>query len=242
MQPGDHRLFCRGERAMRFVLFYHSLLSDWNHASAHALRGVASELLTLGHSVEILEPADGWSLHNLREQGGEGVVKAFHATYPQLRSSFYDPSNIDLDAALADADVVIAHEWNDPAFLRRLGEHRAQARTGYRLHFHDAPHRSLRGAGVPAPLETRSRALSRYDGVLASSDGLRRMYETRCWVANVWTWREAVDTHVFKPWPGAAPSGPGEPVPSLDLTWIGAWGGERASELDEFLIEPIRAL
>jgi spore maturation protein CgeB len=233
---------------MRFVLFYHSLVSDWNHPTAHMLRGVASELLAQHHSVQILEPADGWSLHNLREQGGEGVVKAFDATYPQLRSRFYDPASIDLDTALADADVVIAHEWNDPVFLRRLGEHHAQARAGsargsYKLLFHDAPHRSLRGAGVPAPLEVRSRVLPRYDGVLASSDGLRRMYETRGWVANVWTWRDAVDTSVFRPCPGMGSSGQNDPVPSLDLIWIGTWGnGERASELDEFLIEPIRAL
>src|ERR1700738_3337892 len=105
---------------MRFVLFYHSLVSDWNHPSAHGLRGVATELLAQGHSVSIFEPADGWSLHNLREQGGEGVVKAFHATYPRLRSSFYDPARVDLGEMLADAQVVIAHEWNDPAFLRRL--------------------------------------------------------------------------------------------------------------------------
>ena len=218
---------------MRFVLFYHSLVSDWNHASAHGLRGVASELLTLGHSVQILEPTDGWSLHNLREQGGEGVVKAFHATYPRLRSSFYDPTNVDLDALLADADVVIAHEWNDPMLLRRLGDHRLHGGS-YKLLFHDAPHRSLQGA--PAPLLMRSRVLSGYDGVLASSDGLRRMYETEGWAARVWTWRDAVDTRVFRPWPC-------DPVPSLDLVWIGAWGSpERASELDEFLIEPVRAL
>jgi spore maturation protein CgeB len=225
----------QGECTMRFVLFYHSLVSDWNHASAHALRGVASELQAQGHSVRIFEPADGWSLHNLREQGGEGIVKAFHAIYPRLQSSFYDPASVDFDEALADADVVIAHEWNEPAFLRRLGEHRALTRS-YKLLFHDAPHRSLTGAGMPAPLELRSRVLARYDGVLASSDGLRRMYESHSWVANIWTWRDAVDTRVFRRWPGDA-------VPSLDLVWIGHWGnGERASELDEFLIEPIRTL
>jgi spore maturation protein CgeB len=215
---------------MRFVLFYHSLVSDWNHASAHALRGIATELLTQGHSVRILEPGDGWSLHNLLEQGGDGVVKAFHATYPGLRSSFYDPTTIDLDDALGDADIVIAHEWNDPVFLRRLGEHRARSNS-YKLLFHDAPHRSL-----TQPLQMRALALSRYDGVLASSDSLRRMYSEHGWVANVWTWRDAVDTRVFRPRPA-------EVVPSLDLIWIGNWGnGERASELDEFLVEPIRSL
>jgi spore maturation protein CgeB len=246
-QPGGYRLVSFGERAVRFVLFYHSLVSDWNHASAHALRGVASELLSQGHAVQILEPADGWSLHNLREQAGEGVIKAFHATYPRLHSRFYDPASINLDAELAGADVVIAHEWNDPAFLRRLGEHRAQARGRYKLLFHDAPHRWFRSAGIPAPLETRSSVLSRYDGVLASSDGLRRMYEIHSWVEKVWTWRDAVDTRVFRPLsaagaPGQSP-GQGDPVPSLDLIWIGTWGSaERASELDEFLIEPVRAL
>jgi spore maturation protein CgeB len=215
---------------MRFVLFYHSLVSDWNHASAHALRGVATELLTQGHDVRVLEPGDGWSLHNLLEQAGDGVLKAFHATYPRLRSSFYDPATVDLDETLADADVVIAHEWNDPGFLQRLGEHRSQSRA-YKLLFHDAPHRS-----VTQPLQMRALALSRYDGVLASSDGLRRLYEDNGWAANVWTWRDAVDTRVFRP-------PPPDSVPSLDLVWIGIWGnGQRASELDEFLIEPIRSL
>jgi spore maturation protein CgeB len=218
---------------MRFVLFYHSLVSDWSHPTAHFLRGVASELLSLGHSVEIFEPTDGWSLHNLREQGGEGVVKAFHATYPRLRSNFYDAASIDLDTVLADADVVIAHEWNDPAFLRRLGEHRALDGS-YKLLFHDAPHRSLQEGSLP--LLMRARVLSDYDGVLASSDALHRLYDTHGWAARVWTWRDAVDNRVFRPWPC-------DPVPSLDLVWIGAWGNpERASELDEFLVEPIRAL
>jgi spore maturation protein CgeB len=218
---------------MRFVLFYQSLVSDWNHPTAHMLRGIATELVALGHSVQIFEPDDGWSLHNLREQAGEGVIKAFHATYPQLRSHFYDLATLDLDAVLADADVVIAHEWNDPVLLRRLGEHRARAST-YKLLFHDAPHRSLQGA--PAPLLMRARVLTHYDGVLAASDALRRLYETHAWAMNVWTWREAVDARVFRPWPC-------DPIPSLEVIWIGAWGSpERASELDEFLIEPIRAL
>jgi len=215
---------------MRFVLFYHSLVSDWNHASAHFLRGVAAELLARGHSVRIYEPTDGWSLHNLREQGGEGVVKAFHATYPELKSTFYDPLRLDLDEALADADVVIAHEWNGPEFLRRLGVHRAQSHA-YKLLFHDSPHRSLKN-----PLELRANGLSGFDGVLASSEGLRHLYRERGWASQVWTWRDAVDVKVFHP--GAA-----DPVRSFDLIWVGSWGdGERASELDEFLIEPIRAL
>jgi spore maturation protein CgeB len=52
---------------MKFVLFYHSILSDWNHGNAHFLRGIASELVERGHQVVVYEPADGWSLSNLRE-------------------------------------------------------------------------------------------------------------------------------------------------------------------------------
>ena len=33
---------------MNFVLFYHSLSSDWNHGNAHFLRGIVSELLARG--------------------------------------------------------------------------------------------------------------------------------------------------------------------------------------------------
>ncbi len=220
---------------MRFVLFYHSLLSDWNHVCAHGLRGIAHELLSLGHSVRIFEPADGWSLHNLLEQAGGGVVKAFHATYPRLRSHFYDPAGVDLDEVLADADIVIAHEWNAPGFLRRLGEHRRGTHE-YKLLFHDSPHRSPQCGGLQAPLEIRAHALRWYDGVLASSDALRRLHQARGWAENVWTWRDAVDTRVFRTWPG-------DPVRSLDLVWIGNWGnGERSGELEEFLIEPVRTL
>ncbi len=43
---------------MRIVLFYHSLLSDWNHGNAHFLRGVVGELLFRGHDVRVYEPAD----------------------------------------------------------------------------------------------------------------------------------------------------------------------------------------
>ena len=31
---------------MKFVLFCHSLVSDWNHGNAHFLRGVVRELQT----------------------------------------------------------------------------------------------------------------------------------------------------------------------------------------------------
>jgi hypothetical protein len=65
-----------GEDA-RFVLFYRSLVSDWNHGNAHFLRGIVGELMALGQHVKVFEPANGWSLRNLREQQGDGAQHTY---------------------------------------------------------------------------------------------------------------------------------------------------------------------
>jgi spore maturation protein CgeB len=214
---------------MHFVLFYHSLQSDWNHGNAHFLRGICSELLALGHSVRVFEPADGWSLRQLRAEQGECALEDFRTVYPGLSSQFYESAELDLDSALEGADVVIVHEWSDPELVRRIGRHRL--RSAYRLLFHDTHHRA-----VSAPEELERYDLSCYDGVLAFGEVLRRLYLERGWAARAWTWHEAADTRIFRP-PVVGSEQP------LDLVWIGNWGdGERALELREFLIEPVEAL
>jgi spore maturation protein CgeB len=73
-----------------------------------------------------------------------------------------------------------------------------------------------------------------YDGVLAFGEVLRDVYLRRGWAREVWTWHEAADTRIFHPLGGEKTD---------DLVWIGNWGDEeRTSELNEFLIEPARAL
>ena len=62
---------------LRVALFYHSLVSDWNHGNAHFLRGIASELQARGHEVRIFEPEDGWSRSNLLQECGEQAIEAF---------------------------------------------------------------------------------------------------------------------------------------------------------------------
>lgn len=214
---------------MKFVLFYHSLVSDWNHGNAHFLRGIATELINRGHDVAIYEPADSWSATNMIEEHGTETVREFHARFPMLRSTTYKIDNIDLDAALAAADAVLVHEWNDPELVRRIGEHRA--RTGrHALLFHDTHHRA-----VTAPQEMARYDLSHYDGVLAYGKSLRDVYLARGWAQRAWIWHEAADTNVFVPQPRSTFEG--------DAVWIGNWGDEeRTGELREFLIEPIRAL
>jgi spore maturation protein CgeB len=223
---------------MRFVMFYHSLVSDWNHGNAHFLRGVATELQALGHEVTVYEPADGWSRRQLLETQGPGPIEAFGACYPTLRGQIYDRDTLDLDRALAGADVVIAHEWNDPQLIAALGAHRSrgggvQQHQGpaYQLFFHDTHHRAVTDPEALGRLDLRH-----YDGVLAFGGVLAEIYRGRGWSDRVFVWHEAADTRVFHPRAPAAEQ-------RLDLVWVGNWGDdERAAELEEFLLGPVRAL
>ncbi|MBI4787176.1 MAG: glycosyltransferase [Chloroflexi bacterium] len=214
---------------MRVVLFYHSFVSDWNHGNAHFLRGIATELVSRGHAVAIYEPKDGWSRQNLLAEYGLAPLEQFHAAYPQLDSTEYDLANFDLDRALDGANLVLVHEWNDHELVRRVGEHRARA-GGYTLLFHDTHHRALTDRAHMAAYDLRH-----YDGVLAYGRVIRDIYLQEGWTRRAWTWHEAADTRVFCPRPDLAREG--------DLVWIGNGGDEeRTAELNEFLIEPARAL
>src|SRR3954447_17253072 len=112
---------------MRIMMFYHSLLSDWNHGNAHFLRGIATELTARGHEVSVYEPSNAWSLQNLLAEHGETPLEKFHAAYPRLSATRYDLAALDLDEALDRADLVLVHEWNDHDLVRRIGEHRARS-------------------------------------------------------------------------------------------------------------------
>jgi spore maturation protein CgeB len=214
---------------MKIALFCQSLVSDWNHGNAHFLRGIAWELQRRGHTLRIFEPAGGWSLTNLLREQGEAPLAAFGRIYPGLRSTFYEPATLDLDEALDSIDLVIVHEWNDPAWVDRIGAHR-RTRGDYRLLFHDTHHRS-----VTEPDKVAAYDLSGYDGVLAYGNAIAEIYRSRRWARRVWVWHEAADTRVFKPLPEAPKEG--------DLVWIGNWGDEeRSAELHEFLLEPVKSL
>jgi spore maturation protein CgeB len=232
-------------------MFYHSLVSDWNHGNAHFLRGIVSELLDRDHDVRVLEPRDGWSRDNLIRDHGPTAVHAFRRAYPRLNSELYEPATLDLDEALRGADAVLVHEWNDPGLVSRIGVHHA-VRGGYRLLFHDTHHRSVTDPGSMAAYDLRH-----YDGVLAFGDVVRDLYLTRGWASRAWTWHEAADTSIFYPRPPRTPTLNSDTklrhqTPTLnsdtgaadgDLVWIGNWGDdERTAELDEFLFQPVREL
>ncbi|MFS8069084.1 MAG: glycosyltransferase [Byssovorax sp.] len=213
---------------MRVALFCHSLLSDWNHGNAHFLRGVVTELAARGHELRAFEPASSWSAEHLVAEAGESALAEVRRVYPAVAPTRYDLASLDLDRALADVDLVIVHEWNDPELVRRIGAHRARTAT-YRALFHDTHHRA-----VTDPSSIERCELGRYDGVLAFGRSLRDVYVERGLAERVFVWHEAADTRVFTPRGGS---------PDRDLVWIGNHGdGERSAEIEELLIRPVRAL
>lgn len=215
---------------MKVALFYHSLVSDWNHGNAHFLRGIAAELIGRGHEVVVYEPCDGWSRTQLEKQYGSTPLEAFRRAYPRLSSRQWDAASLDLDEALKNVDLVIVHEWNDPDLVRRIGEHRRRHDGSYAALFHDTHHRC-----ISAPDEMAAYDLSCYDGVLAFGRVIRDIYLKAGWARRVWIWHEAADTRVFRPIE--------TPMREGDAVWIGNWGDEeRSSELHEFLIGPARRL
>jgi spore maturation protein CgeB len=214
---------------MKVVIFCHSLVSDWNHGNAHFLRGIASELFGRGHDVRVFEPRQAWSRTNLAAEHGRAPEEEFARAFPQLSSTRYDLRTLDLEAALDGADLVLVHEWSDPALVRRLGAHRERS-GAYRLLFHDTHHRA-----VTRPKEMARYDLGAYDGVLAFGAVIRDLYIERGWAERAWTWHEAADTRVFRPLRDG--------LAERDLVWIGNWGdGERTRELREFLLGPARRL
>ena len=209
---------------MKIVYFTHSLASCWNHGNAHFLRGVLRDLKRRGHAVRALEPRDAWSLKNLVRDHGEAGLTAFRAAYPDLDSEAF-AADLDLDEALQDADLVLVHEWNDPALVARIG--RARRRGGrFTLLFHDTHHRT-----VSDPDAIRAFDLQDYDGVLAFGAALAEVYRFWGWGERVFVWHEAADVTLFHP-----PAVEGE---REGLVWIGNWGdGERGGELEGFLFRP----
>jgi spore maturation protein CgeB len=214
---------------MRVVMFYHSLLSDWNHGNAHFLRGVASELLSRGHEVRVYEPLDSWSLKNLRLSHGRKPIDDFRRVYPGLDSTRYRLDTLDLDEALDGVDLVLVHGRNPAALVQRIGRYRARA-GDFVLLFHDTHHRAVTNREQMAAYDLRD-----YDGVLAFGRMIRDFYLLRHWAARAWTWHEAADVRVFHPMPGEPEEG--------DVVWIGNWGDdERTAELNTFLVRPVREL
>jgi spore maturation protein CgeB len=218
---------------LSFRIFAHSWISDWNHGNAHFLRGLANELVKLGHEVRCYEERNGWSITNLATEGQDAVARAeadFHRAFPNLKVRTYTRDrgfHEFLKAELAGADVVVVHEWNPQRLATEILALRQE--LGFRTLFHDTHHRAY-----TSPAEMLRFPLGEFDGVLAFGETIRKIYADAFGVKRVWTFHEAADTDHFSPQ---------SLDKDTDVAWIGNWGDEeRTREIEEFLISPAAAL
>jgi spore maturation protein CgeB len=218
---------------LRFRLFAHSWTSDWNHGNAHFLRGLASELVRLGHEVRCYEERESWSRTNLLGEGaaGERAIDRFHQLFPELDVRFYDPDATFHNYAaqeLSSADIVVLHEWTRLCVVQAVQGLRKS--LGFRLLFHDTHHRAYTN-----PKEIGEINPDRFDGVLVFGEALVRIYRDLFGVERAWVFHEAADTTHFLPLSAEKRN--------TDVIWVGNWGDEeRTRELQEFLIRPAAAL
>lgn len=216
-----------------FRFFAHSWISDWNHGNAHFLRGLASELVKLGHEVRCYEERDGWSIKNLALESESALADAnaaFRQAFPDLDVRFYATGQglaEFLERELAGADIVVIHEWNSRELVNAILE--LKHKFLFRVLFHDTHHRAYTN-----PKEILHFPLNEFDGVLAFGDAIRRIYTDGFGVRRTWTFHEAADTAHFLP---------RDIVKDTDVVWIGNWGDEeRTRELEEFLMAPAAEL
>ncbi len=219
--------------AIRFRIFAHSWVSDWNHPSAHFLRGLARELLRMGHEVRCYEQLGSWSLSNLVKEEGDLAVQAveqFRREFPELDVRFYQPgTNLPetLRAELRGADVVIVHERNSPEVANAILSLKPE--LGFLCLLHDTGCRALTHAGEMLRIH-----LQFFDGVLAFAEPIRRIYADGFGVPRSWTFHEAADVSHFRP--RGAPH-------EIDLLLVGGGMGEGwADEWMEYLIESVAEL
>ena len=207
-------------------MFARSWTSDWNHGNAHFLRGLAQELMNLGHEVRCYEEEDSWSRANLRQEGSDTEARAFRqfrGAFPNLAVRTYRAGSGFADFAeeeLRGTDIVLVHEWNRPEVVNTLLE--LKGKLEFKALFHDTHHRAY-----TSPKEILRFNLDQFDGVLAFGEAIRKLYIDGLGIKRAWTFHEAAATGHFRSFPGEK---------NADVVWVGNWGDEeRTRELEEFL-------
>ena len=217
-------------RQLRFGLFYQSVISDWNHGNAHFLRGLMRALQARGHAVTCYEQVDNWSLSHLLRIAPH-AVEDFVQHFPDLRFERYslDPGP-DLERwlreRLAQTDVAIVHEWNEPGVIRLVG--RVCRQLGVRAVFHDTHYRVVLDAAYRDSL-----GLEQFDDILAYSPSTAQRFRDLGY-SNVHVFHEAADTTVYAPLD----------IPKTsDVVFVGNYGdGDRSKELEDYIFGPRYAL
>jgi spore maturation protein CgeB len=153
------------------------------------------------------------------------AIEGFREDFPDLHFERYDLGP-DLERwlrpRLADADVVVVHEWTEPGVVRLLGQ--VCRSLGVRTLFHDTHYRVVLDTPYRASL-----GLEQFQTILAYSPSLAQRFRTLGF-RNVQVFHEAADTTIFAPLD----------VPKrADVVFVGNYGdGDRSNELEGFVFGP----
>lgn len=218
--------------SLRFALFCHSIISDWNHGNAHFLRGLIRSLQRMGHSVIALEEEGNWSLSNLLRDHGPATVQEFQRRFPFIdHESYVLGGRAHLEGWLTDllqqVDVCLVHEWNPPELVKAIGE--TASRLGVTAIFHDTHYRAL-----TEPDRIRQMGLESYSAILAYGPTIAEIYRRSVSGPEVVVYHEGADTDLFRPL--ALPK-------SRDVVFVGNWGDDdRNQSTRQNFIDQSRAL
>ena len=146
---------------MKIVMFYHSLVSDWNHGNAHFLRGIATELIKRGHDSGYLRAGEGWSSANLIAKHGSGRCVNF-ARFSASDRTRTTIGTLDLDRASTARISCWFMNGTTTSWYRRIGEHRSKTGGDITFFFMTliialSPRRSKCGSVRSVALRRRSR-------------------------------------------------------------------------------------
>ena len=85
-----------------------------------------------GHEITAWEPANAWSVENLRAGHGEDAIGGYRSVYPEIPVVVYGPSEFNVNEALEGVDLAIVHEWNEPALVAADGAGATRVILAYR--------------------------------------------------------------------------------------------------------------
>ena len=86
---------------MRFVIFTHSLVSDWNHGNAHFLRGIATELVRAAIASDVYEPLTAGAGAICCRTRARRRSADFEDAYPLIAEHLLRADSFDLGRALS---------------------------------------------------------------------------------------------------------------------------------------------
>jgi glycosyltransferase involved in cell wall biosynthesis len=209
-------------QAMKYIFLYKSMFNGYNFSQAHFIRGVAEQLIGLGHDVDVFVPESPTEFMASEELASDDR----NAFSLQIRT--YNLLHLKDSGLLDDADLVIVHHENKSELFDEVFALRKNRRFKVFIHDSSSNHFDLK--------DSKNRNYAELaDGVLVGAGYLISQYLAHTEQKHVFLWPNAVDSKVFFP--------SHETVPDMDFITLSNWNnGKKGEELMNYFINPAKKL